>query len=245
MKTITVNKADLSINKTRKRSQRQRQRISPIRLKEKFVKKVRELQNGDRRKGTPEPGEPPASSEFQEAMGFLNNLDTQTRKVEAKQPLASGKQPLASGKQPLASGTQPLASVKQPLASGTQPSAGGTQPLASVKQPLASVKQPAASGTPTASSLKPAPPFSSLKNTGKPTYREWRAQTMKRHMKMPQKVRLDTFESRDEKHRQRQTKPMKCNRRKTVKLGKHQGKVSLMIYGNRSKLEARGKKILW
>ena len=65
---------------------------------------------------------------------------------------------------------------------------------------------------------------------------------MKRHMKMPQKVRLDTFESRDEKQRQRQIKPTKCNRRKTVKLGKHQGKVSLMIYGNRSKVRGERQK---
>ena len=61
---------------------------------------------------------------------------------------------------------------------------------------------------------------------------------MKRHVKKPQKVRLDMFESRPDDSSIRQPKLSGSNRRRTVKLGKSQGKVSLMIYGNRPKARA-------
>lgn len=193
-KTITVNRADLAVNKTRKR-QAAKKVVSPIKLKEKFVKKVRAMQSKslptrktDESSSTTSP-RTSSNSSFKDAIGFLNELDK--HKSACLTP-----------------------AEKSPIT-------------------------PTLSVTPTSNQsrviIKPEPPFSSLKNSGKPTYREWRAMTMKRPCKPRQKVRLDAFHDggTDAHVKMPVARPMRTvpNRKRTVKLGKSKGRVTLMVYG--------------
>ena len=91
----------------------------------------------------------------------------------------------------------------------------GTQPLQKVK-----VKDP--------------PPYSCLKNSDKPTYRQWKSQTLKNKQPKvsPQiSVRLDTLDTPPPKRSSTPCPPPAGRvRRKTVKIGKKDGHLSLVIY---------------
>jgi hypothetical protein len=214
-KRIVVSAGYLSSSKTKKK--RAPHKLSPSKLKEQFIKKVRALQKDklllkmrdssidDRSDDNKAPKvdklmRDQSGDSFKESMSFLQDV-----------------------------------SSKSVLRTNSVPNPSPIVPSPIVPSPI--LKPSNTPHVTTRHVLKPCPPYSSLKNSDKPTYRQWKAQTAKRPVRAKGlQVRLDSIDSQRAPSVSRPTKAWptmaKNTSKRTVKVGKSGNRVSLIIYGS-------------
>jgi hypothetical protein len=213
-KRIVVSAGYLSSSRTRKRTPH---KLSPSKLKEQFIKKVRALQKeklllktGDHSiDGRSDDNKAPkvdklmrdrSGDSFKESMSFLQDV-----------------------------------SSKSVLPTNSVPNPSPIVPSPIVPSPV--LKPNNIPHVTTRHVLKPCPPYSSLKNSDKPTYRQWKAQTAKRPVRAKAlQVRLDSIDSQRVPPVARPTmgrpRMAKNTSKRTVKVGKCGNRVSLIVYGS-------------
>lgn len=212
-KRIVVDAGSLSTAKTRKRSPH---KLSSSKLKEQFIKKVRALQ---KKKLSLQAGKCPTDASLNS-----NNVSKSVKPTSGQ--LEGSFKESMSFLQTVSSKPEP--SVSKAIKVLPSAPLSSSQPSHTVLRPKSESPPPLAP----CNILKPSPPYSNLKGSDKPTYRQWKAQTAKRSVRSKVlQVKLDTIDSQ----RGPSVSPprvIKPTSKRTVKVGKHGNRISLIVYGS-------------
>ncbi len=265
LKTIQINPDALSISnrKTRKNKKKRERRekkksshIKPNTLKKALLRRIKEKAQQEKErsehkiKKESNQNENSFSSDFEKHLSYLNNLSIQHKhKKKHKNKTLKTKSSLPENNITINTELPPeLNNPPKPIATSTpftlNPPVSPSPPSHKTVEHTQSIKV-------SSNNNKPAPPYSCLKGSNKPTYREWKKLTQKNmnnYGKKEDKSASDEENSKIDELRTRildnnkkfERKPTsKIYRKKTIKrrykFGKNNGKISVLVKNNKTR----------
>ena len=256
-KTIKINPAFLSLSKTKKvkgdthnkkeRKVKPKAFASPNIMRKELLSKIKDYQNKVEKERESEEANVNVEEfddEFNRSLGFLQNLNSKHNEKKNRR-----KDKRRTLKKERAPDIQVATQLPKDLMTAHE---SRMVPVPIVRQPISNVPSAPVYQTTRPMALKEPPPYSSLKNGSKPTFREWRRQTQKRTHQVAESrplirvndaariLPVDTERSKElnkmkaeYKKNKLRTRPRSFIKRRTrtvkYRLGKSDKKVSVLI----------------